>query len=102
MKTRKLLVMLLTFTCMIGTTMWLSACASSGGGSRGYVRYGAGIRGAYARPWGYGPVYIGDIDDIDPDWGVEPPIAVPMPSMGMPDYGGGMDMGGMDMGGFDW
>ena len=97
------LVFALVLACGAGAS--LTACSSSGSSkTKSYVHYGAGYRGYYRRPWGYRPSYIGggDIDDIDPDYGVEPPsppVAVPLPEMGYPDFGGGFDM---DMGGFDW
>jgi hypothetical protein len=81
----------------------ISACSSSsGGGYRGHTTYGVGVGydGYYGRrPWGYHPGYVGGGIGID-----DGPVAVQMPEMGMPDFGGGgMDMGmGMDMGGFDF
>jgi hypothetical protein len=84
----------------------LSACSSSGGGYRGHTTYGVGVGydGYYGRrPWGYHPGYVGG--GIGPGIGIDDgPVAVQMPEMGMPDFGGGgMDMGmGMDMGGFDF
>jgi hypothetical protein len=89
------LIIVLSFLAATLTT----ACSSSGSGmSRTHVSYGAGYRGYYRRPYGYPPVYVGG--GVDPDWGVDQPVATPLPEMGMPDFGGGgMDM---DMGGFDW
>jgi hypothetical protein len=85
----------------------ISACSSSsGGGYRGHTTYGVGVGydGYYGRrPWGHHPGYVGG--GIGPGIGIDDgPVAVQMPEMGMPDFGGGgMDMGmGMDMGGFDF
>jgi hypothetical protein len=41
---------------------------------------------------------------VDPGPGIgDGPVATPLPEMGMPDFGGGVDMGmGMEMGGFDF
>ena len=86
----------------------MTACSSSGGGgyNRASMHYGNGYRGYRGNPWGYDGVYypdggggIGGGGSVDPDWGVDAPsrpIAVPMPEMGMPDFGGMDDMGGMD------
>ena len=99
MNRSRLLAMALTMTLVILGSMIVTACSSGSSGSyRSHVNYGVGYRGYNRRPWGYPPVYIGGgggIGEVDPDWGVDAPIAAPMPEMGMPD----MDMGGMD---FDW
>lgn len=88
----KITLMIITLSIAL---LAMSACSSSGGSgySRTTIHHGVGYRGYRADPWGYRPVYI-PIDGgsgVDPDWGVEAPstpIAVPMPDMGMPDFGG--------------
>lgn len=84
----------------IASILLLTACSGSGGGNyRTYHSYDDGYGRYYgARPWGHHPGYIGGIPGPGIDDG---PVAVPLPEMGMPDYGGGMDMG-MGMGGFDF
>ena len=101
MSRSRLLTITLTMSFALLGSMLVTGCSSSSGGSyRTHTNYGVGYRNHYRRPWGYPPVYIGGggIGEVDPDWGVDAPVAVPMPEMGMPDFGG-MDMGGMD---FDW
>ena len=100
MKTLKVIriPILLVAIALVSTLLTTACSGSSSGYKRTHVSYGAGYRGYYNRPWGYPPVYVGG--GVDPDWGVDRPDmpeAVPLPDMGMPDMGGGMDMGG-----FDW
>ncbi len=115
MNYRNLLICLLALATTVTTSSLVTGCSSKGAyASRGSVYHGVGFRGYYHYPWGRRPIYIGGggggiggggAGEVDPDWGVEPPgepIAVPLPEMGLPDFGGGMDAGGMDMGGFDW
>jgi hypothetical protein len=86
---------------LIVATLLAGACSGSGGGYRGHASHGIGYGHYYGpRPWGYYPGYI----DVDPGPGIDDgPVATPLPEMGMPDLGGGMDMGmGMEMGGFDF
>ena len=98
MKNFKLTSVAILLGLLMAASILTTACSSgSSGSSRSHVSYGAGYRGYYHRPWGYPPAYVGG--GVDPDWGVDQPVAVPMPEMGMPDFGGGMDM---DVGGFDW
>ena len=92
MNRSRLLTIALTMSLVLMGSMIVTACSSGSSGSyRTHVNYGAGYRGYNRRPWGYPPVYIGGggIGEIDPDWGVDAPVAVPMPEMGMPDFGGG-------------
>lgn len=89
----------LILASLIATTLLLGACA--GGGYRGEADHGIGYGHYYGpRPWSYYPGYI----DVDPGPGIgDGPVATPLPEMGMPDFGGGVDMGmGMEMGGFDF
>jgi hypothetical protein len=106
----KKLIQLIVLLSSLALLASLTSCSSGGGSYRSGVSYGAGYRGYQgARPWGYYPGYGGGYP-VDPDWGVDGggPVAVPMPEMGRPDFGGmggmdSMDMGmGMDMGGFDF
>ena len=97
----KKVTMMLAALLFIAATVLVSACSGSGGGYQGYAAHGIGYGRYYgARPWGYYPGYI----DVDPGPGIDNgPVAMPLPEVGMPDIGGGMDMGmGMDMGGFDF
>lgn len=96
-KSMRIFLLVLSLS-LLAATLTTACSGSSSGMSRTSVHYGAGYRGYYRRPWGYPPAYIDG--GIDPDFGVDQPIATPLPEMGMPDFGGGgMDM---DMGGFDW
>lgn len=95
---KKVALMIAVLMIVVGTVL-VSAC-SGGGGYRGYASHGIGYGRYYGpRPWGYYPGYI-----VDPGPGIDDtPVATPLPEMGMPDIGGGMDMGmGMDIGGFDF
>lgn len=102
MKRKRWVLLSATLGLLVGASAVLTACGgSSSGSTRSYIHHSPGYRGYYRRPWGYPPIYVGG-GEVDPDWGVEAPgqpIAVPLPEMGMPDFGGGMDM---DFGGFDW
>ena len=111
MNYRNLLICLLALASTVTVSSLVTGCSGKGAyAGRGSVYYGVGFRGYYHHPWNRRPIYIGGgggEGEVDPDWGVEPPgepIAVPLPEMGAPDFGGGMDAGGMDMdmGGFDW
>jgi len=85
---------------VLATTLIVSACSGSGGGYRDDAGHGIGYGHYYGPgPWGN---YSGHVV-IDPGPGMDDaPPALPLPDMGMPNVGGGMDMGmGLDMGGFD-
>ena len=97
----KKIAMMLAALIIVAGTVLVSACSGSGGGYRGHAEHGIGYGRYYgARPWGYYPGYV----VVEPGPGIDDtPVATPLPEMGMPDVGGGMDMGmGMDMGGFDF
>ncbi len=69
-----------------------SSCESGGYYRHTTYHFGGGVGWGhyYGRPsWGYYPGYGG------PSGGVEEPIAMPLPSIGRPDFGGG-DIGGFD------
>ncbi len=74
-----------------------SSCESGGYYRHTTYRFGGGVGFGhyYGRPsWGYYPGYDGRPPGIDlPD--IDEPIAIPLPSIGMPDFGGG-DIGGFD------
>ena len=89
MNRSRLLTITLTMSLVLMGSMIVTACSSGSSGSyRTHVNYGVGYRGYHGRPWGYPPVYIGGGGGVDPDWGVDAPIATPLPEMGMPDFGG--------------
>jgi hypothetical protein len=92
MRNRSLPVALIAVLTLFISTSLSTSCSSSGGYStQTSVHYGGGYRSYHGRPWGgyggyggYGPGYIIDGDiDFPPDQ----PIAVPMPEMGVPDFG---------------
>jgi hypothetical protein len=92
MRNRSLPVALITVLTIFISTCLSTSCSSGGGyNTQTSVHYGGGYRGYNGRPWGgyggyggYGPGYIIDGDiDFSPDQ----PIAVPMPEMGVPDFG---------------
>ena len=99
MNRHSLLIFFLTIGLVLTSAALVSACSSGGGyrsSSVGYG-YGVGYRGYYGRPWGGRPIYVGGGAG-----GLDRPVAVPLPEMGRPDFGGGFGMDSMDMGGFDW
>jgi len=79
-----LLMLIMSITLLI-----IPACSGSGGGgySRATIHHGYGYRGYRGHPWGYDGVYIPGGGGGWGGGGPSGPVAVPLPEMGMPDFG---------------